>query len=142
MSLTFDSEIAGASCGSRASPRRAPPSRSWPTWTRPSTTRPPTTASLPLSDTGSHARARTDDAPPNTRAGLDRAAGERPAARQKQGSRQTDIHEHRRGDGLAVRARFRTDAIARVPTPRVPARHDTRAHRRMLMARSRSEPKQ
>jgi len=82
MSAAFDSEIAAAPCGSRSSARRAPPSRSRPTWPRPSTTRPPTTSSLPLSDTGSHARARTDDARPNTRAGLDRAEGERPAARQ------------------------------------------------------------
>jgi hypothetical protein len=46
--------------------------------------RPPITASLPPSDTGSHAPAPKDDARPNTRAGLDRAQGERPAARQKQ----------------------------------------------------------
>jgi hypothetical protein len=52
--------------------------------TTPSTTRPPTTDSLPLPDTGSHARARTDDARPTIRAGLDRAEGERPAARQSQ----------------------------------------------------------
>jgi hypothetical protein len=45
--------------------------------TTPSTTRPPTTDSLPLPDTGSHARARTDDARPTIRAGLDRAEGER-----------------------------------------------------------------
>jgi hypothetical protein len=73
--------------------------------------RPPITASLPPSDTGSHAPAPKDDARPNTRAGLDRAQGERPAARQKQAAplllepqlRRSEVHPLRGGPGRIVR---------------------------------------
>jgi hypothetical protein len=68
--------------------------------TTPSTTRPPTTDSLPLPDTGSHARARTDDARPTIRAGLDRAEGERLLLAKARSRRALWLAERERGSPL------------------------------------------
>ena len=84
MSVVFDSEIAAAPCGSRSSARA---STAQPIPADVTTTEHYATADNRLAIGYRQPRpARTDDARPNTRAGLDRAEGERPAARQSRAS--------------------------------------------------------